>query len=84
MKEGTTEKKVKIKKAEYRISRAIVPPLCIVPLLKNFIELYSTREGILHLSRDPVIRFEPSFFCLIALIELFKIKKDRSNWTGRS
>src|SRR5438034_8449537 len=50
-------------------------PLCIVPLLKNFIELYSTQEGILHLSRDPVIRFEPSFFCLIALIELFKIKK---------
>src|SRR5438034_10922336 len=44
-------------------------------LLKNFIELYSTREGILHLSRDAVIRFEPSFFCLIALIELFKIKK---------
>src|SRR5438046_2171350 len=38
-------------------------PPCIVPLLKNFIELYSTREGILHLSRDPLISFEPSFFC---------------------
>ena len=29
-------------KEEYRISRAIVPPLCTVPPLKNFMELYST------------------------------------------
>src|SRR5687767_7295817 len=43
--------------------------------LKNFIELYNTRGGIIQLSRDPVIRFESTFFCLIALIELFKIKK---------
>ena len=50
-------------------------PPCIVPPLKNFIELYNTRGGIIQLSRDPVIRFESSFFCLIALIELFKIKK---------
>ena len=50
------------------------PPIYSTPLEK-FHRIVQYPGGILHLSRDPVIRFEPSFFCLIALIELFKIKK---------
>ena len=36
------------------------------------------------LSRDPVIGFQWTFFCFVALDALYKIKKDNRNWTGRS
>src|ERR1043165_527663 len=45
------------------------------------IDLNFTKKKIsfLRLSRDPVGRFVRTFFCFVALIELYKIKKIRMN-----